>query len=95
MKTEARKSSGGCRGPRRPSTGERAGGEVDLLPCPFCKSAVVTIGRSHVRGASVGAWFYYGVCGDCGARGPTSDDKGFFYLSPEAAAAAWNRRAEA
>lgn len=69
-----------------------ANGEIKLEPCPYCGAAVVTIGRSHVRGARVGAWIHYGVCGNCGARGPTTDDKGFFYLTPQAAAAAWNRR---
>ncbi len=69
-----------------------ANDEIKLEPYPFCKSAVVTIGRSHVRGARVGAWIHYGVCGNCGARGPTTDENGFFYLTPQAAAAAWNLR---
>lgn len=49
-------------------------------------------GRSHVRGARVGAWIHYGLCGDCGARGPTTNPDGFFYLTPEDAAEAWNLR---
>ena len=63
-----------------------ANDKIHLEPCPFCKSAVVTIGRSHVRGARVGAWIHYGLCGDCGARGPTTNPDGFFYLTPEDAA---------
>ena len=69
--------------------------EIKLAPCPFCGSAVVSIGRGHIRGAHVGAYFLYGQCGNCGANGPQSDEKGFFYLKPEDAAAAWNRRAGA
>lgn len=67
--------------------------EIKLEPCPYCGSAVVTIGRAMVAGARVGAWIHFGVCGNCGARGPTTDNQGFFYLTPQAAAAAWNRRA--
>ena len=55
----------------------------------------MSIGRGHIRGAHVGAYFLYGQCGNCGANGPQSDEKGFFYLKPEDAAAAWNRRAGA
>ena len=66
--------------------------ELKLEPCPYCGAAVVSIGRSHVRGTRVGAWIHYGVCGNCGARGPTTDENGFFYLTPQAAAAAWNLR---
>ena len=69
-----------------------AKGEIHLEPCPFCRCAVVTIGRSHVRGARVGAWIHYGQCGNCGARGPTTNADGFFFLTPEDAAEAWNLR---
>ena len=69
-----------------------ANDEIKLEPCPYCGAAVVTIGRSHVRGARVGAWIHYGVCGNCGARGPTTNQDGFFYLTPEDAAEAWNLR---
>lgn len=79
-------------GRRMEQEGRGMSGEIHLEPCPFCKSAVVTIGRSHVRGARVGAWIHYGVCGDCGARGPTTNPDGFFYLTPEDAAEAWNLR---
>ena len=70
-----------------------ASDEIKLEPCPWCQCTVVAIGRAMVAGARVGAWIHYGVCGNCGARGPTTDILGFFYLTPQAAAEAWNRRA--
>jgi Lar family restriction alleviation protein len=67
--------------------------EIKLKPCPFCGSDAVTLGRAHINGAIVGAWFYFGHCGNCGANGSQSDDKGFFYTKRNEAAEAWNRRA--
>ncbi len=82
-------------GRRVESEGEQqmsAKDEIKLEPCPYCGAAVVSIGRSHVRGTRVGAWIHYGVCGNCGARGPMTNPDGFFYLTPEDAAEAWNLR---
>ena len=52
----------------------------DLLPCPFCGSTDVGVGRiDYTRNKSV-------VCSGCGAEGPPSTMNGKAILL-------WNRRA--
>ena len=66
---------------------------IELKPCPFC-GANARLVRTKVRHTDTGAVAYYVRCTGCQATQWPDPHDGYPRYGSEAAARAWNRRAQ-